>query len=195
MRAHSIWRTPDKDLPARQYVCGYCGLSVASTEGYARVRFDFPTERDGPEIYACPQCRRPTYFEGDMQTPAPAFGAEVPNLPADVAGLYREARNCMQVSAFTAATLAARKLLMNVAVSVGAVEGESFVRYVEFLQTAGYVPPKARGWVDHIRKKGNEATHEIPGITRPDAEELLTFAEMILKLAFDYPARVPPPSP
>lgn len=120
--------------------------------------------------------------------PGVAFGNEVAHLPADVDGLYREARNCMSVSAFTAGVLATRKLLMNVAASLGASPGGSFQSYVTYLEENGYVPPKARGWVDHIRKKGNEATHEIPPIARTDAEELITFVEMILKLVYDYPA-------
>ena len=94
----------------------------------------------------------------------------------------------MSVSAFTAGVLATRKLLMNVAASLGASPGGSFQSYVTYLEENGYVPPKARGWVDHIRKKGNEATHEIPPIARTDAEELITFVEMILKLVYDYPA-------
>jgi hypothetical protein len=123
--------------------------------------------------------------------PGVAFGADVNHLPADVAGLYREARNCMVVSAFTASVLATRKLLMNVAVSQGAAPNGSFQSYVDFLATKGYVPPTAKGWVDHIRVKGNEATHEIPPITEPDAKDLLTFMEMILKLVFEFPNRVP----
>lgn len=50
---------------------------------------------------------------------------------------------------------------MNIAVSQGADEGLRFVEYVEYLANSGFVPPNGRGWVDHIRKKGNEATHEI----------------------------------
>lgn len=97
----------------------------------------------------------------------------------------------MKVDAFTSSVLATRKLLMNVSASLGAQAGETFIHYVNFLESNGYIPPKARGWVNHIRQKGNEATHEIPAIKKEDAEELLTFMEMILKLAFDYPARVP----
>jgi hypothetical protein len=115
----------------------------------------------------------------------------VQHLPQQLADLYAEARNCMTVSAFTAAVLTARKLLMNVAVHLGASEGDKFVAYVDHLVSKGYVPPNATIWVDHIRKKGNEANHEIRLMERPDAEDLLTFIEMILKLVFEYPGRVP----
>ena len=106
------------------------------------------------------------------------------HVPSDVAGLYAEARNCMAVSAHTAAVMACRKLLMNVAVEHGAKEGEKFVAYVDHLVNAGYVPPNSRGWVDHIRKRGNEATHEIRLMTRADAEDIITFVEMLLKILY-----------
>jgi hypothetical protein len=35
------------------------------------------------------------------------------------------------------------------------------MEYIEHLANNGFVPPKGRGWVDHIRKKGNEANHVV----------------------------------
>ena len=80
---------------------------------------------------------------------------------------------------------------MNIAVNEGADPGLSFFKYVDYLATQGYVPPNGRGWVDHIRRKGNEATHEIALMSRDDAEELITFVEMLLKFIYEFPARVP----
>ena len=96
----------------------------------------------------------------------------------------------MSVSSHTAAVLCCRKLLMNIAVSKGAKEGLQFIKYVEFLSDNHYVPPDAKDWVDHIRKKGNEATHEIAIMKREDAEEIISFVEMILRLVYEFPARV-----
>ena len=127
----------------------------------------------------------------DSQLPGVSPGQEVANIPNDVAQLYAEARVSIAANAYTAAVLACRKLLMNVAVSQGAAEGLSFVAYVEHLASSGYIPPNGRVWVDHIRKKGNEATHEIRLMDRAAAEELVTFAEMLLKFVYEFPARVP----
>ena len=57
----------------------------------------------------------------------------------------------------------------------------------------GYVPPNGKMWVDHIRKKANEATHEIPHMERGDAIDLITFSEMLLKFIYEFPNRVPAP--
>ena len=81
---------------------------------------------------------------------------------------------------------------MNIAVAQGAAEGLKFIEYVDHLSSAGYIPPNGRGWVDHIRKKGNEATHEIALMQQKDAEELIAFTEMLLKFVYEFPARVPP---
>jgi hypothetical protein len=77
---------------------------------------------------------------------------------------------------------------MHIAVSKGATPGESFVSYVEFLAQKNYIPPDARDWVDHIRTKSNEANHEITIMSKEDAEELLSFSEMLLKVIYQFPA-------
>lgn len=175
-------------IESTEYQCGYCGHVVASNKGY------FPNDRlEGYEacIYICPHCARPSFFHAGTQNPQAAPGNEVKHLPDQIQALYREARNCVAVTAYTASVLACRKLLMNMAVAQGAGRGLRFIEYVDFLAGNGFVPPNGRGWVDHIRKKGNEATHEIVLMSAEDAEELIAFAEMLLKFIFEFPAKVP----
>jgi hypothetical protein len=59
------------------------------------------------------------------------------------------------------------------------------------LADKGYVPPGGRNWVDHIRKQGNEATHEIDMKTETEAKDLISFAEMLLKFIYEFRGRVP----
>ena len=77
---------------------------------------------------------------------------------------------------------------MHVAVAKGAKAGKTFIEYVEFLSTNNYVPPEAKGWVDHNRKKGNEANHEIMIMSEEEAKDLIIFSEMLLKLVYEFPA-------
>lgn len=171
-------------LSARRYTCGYCGRAIASVVG-------FKSNFSSRVLYICPNCGDPTYFQESDQLPGVAPGSEVVGLPSDVQALYRETRNCVAASCFTGAVLVARKLLMNVAVSLGASPGNSFASYVGYLESAGYIPPNGNAWVDHIRQKGNEATHEIVLSTKPDAEELIVFLEMLLRFVYEFPHRVP----
>ena len=98
---------------------------------------------------------------------------------------------CVSNGSHTAAVLCCRKLLMHIAVAQNADVGKSFIEYVEYLADSGYVPPNGRSWVDHIRKKGNEANHEIRLMQVGDAQELISFSEMLLKFIYEFPQRVP----
>ena len=172
-------------LKPKQFRCGHCGFTVASDKGY-------PWQNSLRKLLICPNCDRPAYFEEGLgQIPGQAPGNEVAHLPQNLEKLYREARLCCSVSAYTASVLASRKLLMNISVQQGAKEGLKFIEYVEYLATKGYIPPNGKGWVDHIRKKGNEATHEIALMDSGDAEELIAFSEMLLKFVYEFPSRVP----
>ncbi len=179
------------NIGPKKYTCGYCGDQVASAIGYFESVSGSPVPSN---IFVCPSCSRPTYFGFDgVRNPGVAPGKEVQHLPAEISSLYGEARKCSGIGAYTSTVLACRKLLMNIAVSHGAKEGESFVSYVEYLSTAGFVPPNGKGWVDYIRKKGNEATHEIALMTEDDATRLLAFVEMLLKFIYEFPAAIPAP--
>lgn len=79
---------------------------------------------------------------------------------------------------------------MNIAVSKGAKEGLKFVEYVDYMASKGYIPPDGKDWVDHIRSKGNEATHEIAIMQREDAEDLITFIEALLRFIYEYPGMI-----
>ena len=127
------------------------------------------------------------------QHPGVAFGNPVQNLPNDVSALYEEARACCAGSSYTAAVLVLRKLLMNIAVQKEASENLKFIEYVEYLSNKGYVPPDGKSWVDHIRQKGNEATHEIKLMKKKDAEDLVVFSEMLLKFIYEFPSLMSQP--
>jgi hypothetical protein len=53
----------------------------------------------------------------------------------------------------------------------------------------------SRQWVDTIRTKRNEATHEINLMTKEDAEMLVTFSGMVLLAIYQFPNQASPPPP
>lgn len=183
------WQSASTISP-KAYTCGHCDVVVGPNVGFfwsggglARV------------IYICSNCDQPTYFDQrGGQFPGVKFGGTVHHLPEAVKQLYSEARGAMSSQGYTPAVLACRKILMNVAVHLGAREGESFVSYVQFLADKGYIPPNGKHWVDHIRIKSNEANHEITLMSKDEAEKLITFVEMMLKFIYELPNVVPPPA-
>lgn len=179
-------------LQPRKYDCAYCDRSVSSEKGYA-------LSRGGNQVsgvFICPQCSNPTFafpYSPDC-VPSVAFGRSVEHLPKAIHALYEEARACTSTQCFTGAVLLLRKLLMNVAVQEGAPEGLKFIEYVNHLETKGFIPPNGRKWVDHIRQKGNEATHEIVEMKDSDAKDLLTFMEMLLRFIYEFPNKLDKPA-
>lgn len=168
---------------SREYRCGFCGTSVAPDKGWGATRRG---QFVSAAIYVCHHCDAPTFIdESGRQYPGVPYGDKVSDITdAGVASLYEEARRATAAWSYTAAVLCCRKILMHVAVAKGAAVGEKFIAYVEHLAASGYVPPDAKQWIDHIRVKSNEANHEIVVMTKADAEELLTFTSMLLKLVF-----------
>ena len=177
-------------IESRSYKCGFCDNQVASASGF------FTSSGPKRRAFLCPHCDRPSLFdENDKQTPGVAYGNAVQQVPNGVSALYNEARRCFSVGCFTASVLTCRKLLMNIGVEQGAEPGGTFISYVDHLAANGFVPPNGRGWVDHIRRRGNEATHEIHLMTSQDAQDLISFSEMLLKFIYEFPSRVPAASP
>lgn len=183
------WRNVS-DLERFAWVCGYCGKSVGGNAGFERSN-----RVHDKAIYICPHCENPTALIEDEsgvigQIPAPASGNNVEGLPKSVGALYGEIRRCIQYSSYTSAVLSMRKLLMHIAVEQGAKPGEPFIAYLDYLRDNGWISPKCGPWVDAIRKTGNEANHEIVFVSERQATELLGFCEMVLKLVYEFPARM-----
>jgi len=179
-----------QDLPSRGYTCGYCNRPLASARGWHGVLEHNNAIR--AFVFVCHHCTGPTFIDHDgSQWPGVVFGNVVNDIPEKtVADLYEEARKATGAGAYTAAVLCCRKLLMHIAVAKGAEAGESFAAYVDYLSANHYISPDAKDWVDHIRNKGNEANHEIVIVGAADAEELLSFSEMLLKTIFEFPAAI-----
>ena len=80
---------------------------------------------------------------------------------------------------------------MNIAVDKGAQHNATFQQYVEYLDQKNFIPPDGKVWVDYIRKRGNEANHEIHLMNAEDAQALIDFVEMLLKFIYQFPNMVP----
>ncbi|OLO28127.1 hypothetical protein BTR23_18660 [Alkalihalophilus pseudofirmus] len=182
------WINTEK-ISGYKYSCGHCGSVAGPSEAYFCKSKTTRSTSTYANIFICPSCNQPTYIRISSSTQVPGIkaGKSLDYLPEAVGQLYEEARSCISVNAFTASVIACRKLLMNTAVSKGAEEGKSFAHYVNFLKENHYIPPQSEEWVDHIRKKGNEANHEIKAMNREDTEELLNFIQLLLTNVYVMP--------
>lgn len=168
-------------LPSFSFTCGYCGAKTGSNRGYY---YGYGNNRYA--VYICPNCGCPSFKDGELMKPESSYGDPINGLPDTVQSLYDEARNSYQVGAFTGVILICRKILANVAVYYGAKDGQSFVKYVDYLVDNGYVPEKSREWVDKIRLEGNSATHNHTAKNKDDAQRILDFVQMLLLINFKF---------
>jgi hypothetical protein len=179
------------DVSNAKYNCGYCDSRVAPSFGYVLHKNNTYPAWEVAYIYICPNCNRPTFIdEEENQFPGEKMGSKVEHLPANIEELYNEARNCFAVNAYSSSVLACRKLLMNIANTKGADSGKTFAFYVDYLKTNHHIPSGSEAWVDIIRQKGNYATHEIPNVTKEDAEEMLKFTELLLRVVYEAPGNM-----
>jgi hypothetical protein len=178
-------------IAPRNFKCGYstCGREVSSEKGWHHYT-DGRSQIDGI-IHICPICKRPTFFDvlKNTQSPGVSLGNEVKNLPPEIETIWSEIRASTSHGSYTSAVLTGRKLLMHIAVNAGAKSGASFVEYVDYLVANHFAPPNSKDWIDKIRSHGNEANHEIVIKKSEDAEEIMTFLEMLLKFIYEFPAR------
>lgn len=176
------------DLPSHPITCGYCGRDIAPHIGYIINYTDKSIKRAG-YIYQCPHCKNPIfYFIGTGETvPGAIYGREIKNLPENIQTLYNECRTCYANQCYTSAQMIARTLLMHIAVEQGADPGLSFVKYVNYLDANGYIPPNGKKWVDFIRTSGNVANHEIVIKEKEETEKVITFLSTLLLVIYELP--------
>lgn len=172
------------EVRERSYDCGHCRAHVGPSVGY---RTENAVNGQHGLILICPKCSMPTTFTlASGQVPQPIYGAPIVGITdPDIQSLYDEACKSYGAQAYSGAVMIARKVLMNLAVQQGAEPNLKFVEYVEFLSNKGWVPPNGKEWVDQIRKKGNEANHELQVMTKSDADQVLRFLAMLLKFMFE----------
>lgn len=132
-----------------RYECGHCSTIVASDKGWYAI---LPSGVKTANVRICPNCNKASYL-GEIQAPGIVFGNPVGSLPAHVGKLYDECRACTAANAFPA-VLAARKLLMHIAVDKGAAPNETFITYIEHLAKAVMSRPTARDGSITYAKRG-----------------------------------------
>lgn len=177
----------DTELIENRYICGYCNTHTSSTRGLPLMERSYDEQSYNNGVYICTHCEMPTFLFENEQAPNSKFGNTVNGVSKELSALYNEARDAYSVEAYTAVLLICRKLLMHIAIELGANEGLKFIEYVNYLKDEHYITAKSEKWVDSIRKYGNRSTHEIDLAEKTEAEMIIRFSEMLMKTNFEYP--------
>lgn len=168
-----------------EIICAGCNNHVGAEVVSARHA---PSPYHGGRVVKVLWLVCPTCDDGSVMTidggvfPAAPAASPVRNLPEDVERAWREARTSHAVTAYTASEMMCRKILMYVAVDVAdAPPNETFAFYVKQLDVDGHITKRMRPRVDHVRERGNEASHEITPSSEADSEETLGLVQHLLE--------------
>lgn len=172
------------------YDCGACGQS---TNG--RVICEVFRRRDNATIQWA-LCSCPREEPSVLILQEAKIARQFPDLrefqaeeawPEDVRRLYDEAAMSFAAGAYTASAMVARKALMVCACLEGACEGESFVRYVDYVVDRVVPVPRVRPAIDRIRTIGNEANHSVAFVGRDEAKVAMQILTYLLNAAYSLP--------
>lgn len=174
----------------KMFSCGSCGQS---TNG--RVLCHVIRRPDSAAIFWCDcSCERhePTILierGGQVlaQLPHPNEFTPAGDWPSDLSKLYDEASRAFGAGAYTAATMAARKILMSCACDKGAKDGEPFTAYVDYITSQVLAFPAAKAAIDAIRTIGNDATHKLEFVNQADARRAMKIVTYMLNTIYSLP--------
>lgn len=172
------------ELPSHSIECAYCGNTIAPNTG-----FYIKSQYEDIFVYKCPLCTNPIIYNShtDESFPGPMYGRDVKGLPENIQTLYDECRTNYSNKCYTSSQMIARTLLMHIAVEQGAKEGETFAKYIDYLENNGFIPPNGKKWVDFIRKSGNVANHQIVIKEKEETEKVITFLSSLLLFIYELP--------
>jgi hypothetical protein len=183
-RLRGDWKSLEALVTSR-FTCGHCGNRVSSDRGY--YAFAGSHGNQTARAYLCHDCNRLTLIDDTIkQIPAPMLGRSIKKLPDDIESLYAEMRKASADGAYSLVVMGGRKLLMHIAVSLGAEEGKKFVQYVSYLETNHYTPPKSSTWVKEIKDMGNESNHELVVSTKEDADKIIKFLDLLMTFNYEF---------
>jgi hypothetical protein len=194
----SQWHGSKNTGYPKEWICWSCGCATGGQWGYCYGGTNYGSGVTDPDslICICPRCGAPVFFDdakSDEYQPKALPGIYMDKLPDDMSSLYTEMRSCISAGAYTSAILTARKLLMHIAVDLGAKPTSNFADCAKYICENGYPGKRGAQWVDDIRRKGNEANHEIRIMGENDALQLLAFLELILNGNYQAVARFDEP--
>lgn len=191
--------------------CPQCGRgqffviagAVTHVRGNGTRMIGDPT--DGIRFLRCARCAAGVVINDGVASPGAKPLRLVRGLGVAEQDAWEEVRSVLSVSAWTAAVMLCRKIILHVAVAHGLPEKDgsnrapNFDKAVSHLLSVGLITPPMKPWVDHIRKVGNEANHDLPATAEDSAMRVATFTEQLLILAYEMPAvmdeTLPAPEP
>jgi hypothetical protein len=122
--------------------------------------------------------------------PPPATPDADPHWPEEIIRHFADAQRMLD-QGFTPSIIisACRTVLDIVTKKLGAKEGDTLFKRIEFLRDASVITEPISDWAHALRLDGNAATHDAIG-DENEAREYVEFLRMLLNMTFALPARI-----
>ncbi len=172
---------------ARSFLCGWCSAHVASERGF--FGRDTVTSEAVISVHICHLCGKPSFFdERDLQHPQPAYGSPIQHLNVpEIRELVEEARRCLSSHAYTAAHWCCKKILILICRDRGQTQIQTTKDAIEYLKTAGHIPPALLDAAEVILKSVSQAG-KLKLMNHSEALEIFQLTDIILRLIYELPA-------
>ena len=177
-----------KDKVCKTITCPYCNVKVQA-ESNTRI-VDVASGAIKYHIHKCPECFMPIIIglNGKIIPQSQLLPFEdVRFLPTSIEKLYNECRKCYLNECYHSVIMVSRSLLMHIAVDKGDSAGKTFVDYINFLESHGYIGSQNKAWVDKIRTIGNKYVHQLDEATEDDAKKVILFIKQLLGNLYEMP--------
>lgn len=181
-------RVGKKDGSAKTITCPYCGVRVQASSNTRIV--DAATGAIKYQIHKCPECFMPVIIGLDgriIPQPQTLPYEDVRFLPSNLEKLYNECRRCFSHECYHSVVMVSRTLLMHIAVDKGDKPGKSFLAYINYLESKGYIGSQNKAWVDKIREIANKYVHKMDMATKEDAHRVIIFVKQLLGNLYEMP--------
>jgi len=141
-------------------------------------------------IGKCNSCEEPMLIldKGEKIYPTPQPAKTDERVPNDIRNDMDEAKRCMTVSSFNAASVMARRVIQATCLSKGATKRTLYEQIIE-LAGMGIITNELKEWANEVRFVGNDGAHPNSNhILKEDAGDILELAEQFLQVIFVTPA-------
>jgi Domain of unknown function (DUF4145) len=167
-------------------VCNNCqGAIVNGYHLYNNMGYTSPA--------SCPGDPANFGFNSGGSYPTPAPSKVPPQVPAPIDSYFLQASDALKRGHYDASGAMSRKV---VDVSTQQLLGDESKKYnniksrIDALMKNSTITPDLGEWAHEVRLGGNDAAHDEDPYQKPEAEELLDFAELYLTYVYTLPKRL-----
>jgi len=193
--------------PVRKFDCPHCHAVSAFTCVYSAVG-RYGSSFYPISVWSCHHCDRGIFLKHE-NTPHSHVAKESihidttfpltepsadENIPEDIAADFIESAKCLNVSAYKASAVMARRTIQKMCLDLGADKSKKLYKQIAELKSVGKLHPDLADMATEIRFLGNDGAHPkddgVDQIDQEEAREILSFTSELLDDLYVRPQKI-----